>query len=277
MRRVVVFLLILLLGGCAAQDEAGPAARQQPLPKYGTLAQLGKAILDQRLRDRTARFHLTGVTSGGALPQTVSGEGAISLAATGLTMQVTQQLQQLNAPPGPSTTLVIASDTAYLRVPDTARAILPPGRSWFRIRDDSSSPAMHQFAVAVQNLRDNVDPTQGLSQLGTAVTIISADQQLLDNIWSVRYQINLNLAAAATLTSNRAQQAGLRQLVASGAHSDNTTLWLDEHNRLLRMVLSRNLLDPQGDRTIYSLTLRYNNWGQPVQIHPPSAEQVVGN
>jgi hypothetical protein len=201
----------------------------------------------------------------------------MSLANAGLSMQVTQHVQQLNTQPGPNTTLVIVPGAAYLKVPDTARSILPPGRSWFHLQDDSASPAMHQFAVAVQNLRENADPTQGFSQLGNAVTIISADQELLDNIWSVRYQISLNLTEAARLSTDPTQQVGLAQLVRSGASTDDTTLWLDGHNRLLRMVLTRGLLDPQGNRTTYTLTLRYHDWGQPVQITAPPPDQIVGN
>jgi hypothetical protein len=284
MRRVVPFLLVLLiaggsalLAGCAGKDAFAPPPPDTPLPQYSSLAQLGKATLDQRRKDRTARFHLTGVTLGGAAPQTVSGDGSMSLDGTGLAMQVTQHVQQLDAQPGPSTTLVIVLGAAYLKVPDSARSILPPGRSWFHIQDDSSSPAMHQFAVAVANLRENVDPTQGFSQLGSSVTIGSVDQELLDDVWSVRYRISLNLAAAAQLSTDPTQQAGLRQLVQSGASTDDTVLWLDGQNRLLRMVLTRSLLDPQGHRTTYTLTLRYHDWGQPVQITAPPPDQVVGN
>lgn len=280
MRRVVPLLLtastFLLVAGCGDGQDA-PAAPSAPLPRYGTLAQLGKATLDQRLTDRTARFHLTGVTSAGDAPQTVSGDGSMSLTAAGLSMQVTQHVQQLDAKPGPSTTLVIVPGAAYLEVPDTARSILPPGRSWFHIQDDSSSPAMHQFAVAVQNLRENVDPTQGFSQLGNAVSIVDTDQELLDGAWTVRYRISLDLAVAARLATDPTRRAGLEQLVKAGASTDETTLWLDRRNRLLRMVLGRSLLDPSGNRTTYTLTLRYHDWAAPVQINAPPPDQVVGN
>jgi hypothetical protein len=43
------------------------------------------------------------------------------------------------------------------------------------------------------------------------------------------------------------------------------------------MVLTRNLLDNEGKRATYTLTTRYRDWGEQVQISAPPPDQVVGN
>jgi hypothetical protein len=277
MRRIVLLVVLAgLVAGCGARD-VSPPPPGVPLPRYDTLAELGRATLARRVADQTARFHLTGVTAGGGNPQSVAGEGAMSLTGGGLSMQVTQHIQLLGGRPGPDTTLVIVPTDAYLKVPDTTGTILPPGRSWFHLRDDSSSPAMHQFWTAVQNLRENVDPTQSLSRMGGAVRIVGTEQELLDGIWTMHYRIELDLAAAAQASPDERQRTGLARLVAAGATTDDTELWLDGHNRLRRMMLTRGLLDAQGRRTTYTLTLRYRDWGAPVQVTAPPPDQVVGD
>jgi hypothetical protein len=191
-------------------------------------------------------------------------------------MQLTQRLQKLDQPQGPEFTLVILPSAAFLRPPASASAKMPPGRSWFRIQSNTSSPAMTQFAQAAQSLRQNADPTQGFSRLGNAVSIVESSQEPLDAVWTVRYKISLDLARAAELVTDPGAKGALESLVASGARTDDTTLWVDARSRLLRMVLVRNQPTPQG-LTTYTLTTRYRDWGEPVHISPPPDDQVVPN
>jgi hypothetical protein len=273
-RPLFVLVASLLMAGCAKQPPGPPP--EAPLPRYNSVAQLSEASLDQRARDRTAGFHITGVTTG-AGAQTMSGDGEMIVDANGLSLRFTQQIQHPGGSPGPQITMVILPGQAYLQVPQSSAKLLPPGRTWFRIQDDASSPAMQQFAQAVRSLRANADPIQGFSQWGSAVRIVNAEPEMFDNSPAMRYQISIDLAAAAELTTDPAQRRTLNQLVLAGARTDDTTLWLNRQNRQLRMVLTRNLLDNEGKRATYTLTTRYRDWGEQVQISAPPPDQVVGN
>lgn len=277
MRRWIAGVLAVLavsIAGCATSGD-GQREPSTPLPRYATLTELTRAIAAQRAADGTARFHITGVSSG-ATTQSMTGDGSLKLVGDNITMQVGQQLHAPDKPPGPLFTLVILPDSTFLKLPDIAAKVLPPGKSWFRIQDDSSSPAMQQFSQAALTLRQNADPIEGLSQLGDAVRITESSQEPLDNVWTVRYKISLDLAKAAEVTTDPGTKDTLDHLVQAGARTDDTTLWLDAGNRLLRMVLVRNRPADNGITT-YTLTTRYQAWGEPVDIKAPPEDQVVTN
>ncbi|WP_156935234.1 hypothetical protein [Pseudonocardia spinosispora] len=271
---LVLALVAVSVAGCGGSGD-DPPEPDSPLPKFTTVAQLTRATFEQRKADGTAQFHISGVSSGTSA-QSMTGDGALKFVGDNIAMRVGQQLQELNKPPGPLFTLVIVPDGAFLKLPDSASGMLPPGKSWFRIQDNTTSPAMQQFSQAVQTLRQNADPTQGFNQLGNAVSITESSQEALDNVWTVRYKISLDLAKAAQLTTDFDIKDTLDYLVQAGARTEDTTLWLDARNRLLRMVLVRNLPTDNGVTT-YTLTTRYRDWGEPVDISAPPAEQVVSN
>lgn len=276
MRRWVAGLVALLavsVAGCGSSDDLGGPST--PLPKFTTLAQLTRATIARRDADGTAQFHITGVSSG-ATTQNMTGDGSLKVVGGTIAMQVGQRLQDLGKPPGPLFTLVMLPEGAFLKLPESAASIMPPGKSWFRIQDGTTSPAMQQFSQAVRTLRQNADPTQDFSQLGNAASITESTQEPLDNVWTARYRISLDLAKAAQLTTDPVAKDTLDRLVESGAHTDDTTLWLDAKNRLLRMVLVRNLPTEHGTTT-YTLTTRYRAWGEPIDIKAPPEDQVVAN
>jgi hypothetical protein len=279
MRRLVPFVLALLIAviaGCGSHDDYAPPAPAVPLPRYGTVAALTKATGDKHLLDQAVRFRVTGVSNGDT-PQNLAGEGSMRFQSNAVLMQVGLHLQRVGAPRGPEFTLVTLPEGIYLKLPDQAASMMPPGKSWFRIVNNGSSPAMTAFYQAAQSLRQNADPSQGFSQLGGATSIADSDQELLDNIWTVRYEINMDFTKAATLSPDPAMQGALLQLVQLGAPPDNTTLWLDRQNRVLRTVLRRSFAAPNGGITTYTLTMRFLGWGDPVQVNPPPREQVVSN
>jgi hypothetical protein len=51
-----------------------------------------------------------------------------------------------------------------------------------------------------------------------------------------------------------------------------SSLWLDARNHPLRVLLAQPL--PAGQGT-YTVDARYREWGQPVQISAPPADQVA--
>ena len=273
-------VLVALLAGCGGRPTpAAPAppappvapAPPAPLPRYATLTELGAATGAQMTADRTARITVTGGTSGGPVQANTTGDGAISFDPVGPSMQITERVQPSGAPAVEELTLVVLPDQVYVKPPAGAGIPVPPGKSWLRIQPNATDPISQQFGQLAQSVRANADPTRGFTQFGDAATIVSSAEEPLDGVRAVRYQIRVDVAKAAAQETDPALKQQLQQ-TAQNMGTVDSALWLDERNRPLRVLLQQPLGAGQGT---YTVDARYRDWGQPVQITPPPADQIA--
>jgi hypothetical protein len=241
---VAAGLLATLLAGCGAGTPAGPPA--PPLVKYTTLAQLGTATGTQMKADRTAKLTVTGGSSGGPAQATTNGDGAISFDPTGSSMRLTEQVQPAGTPTPLELGFVVLPDQAYVKPPPGVGFPIPPGKSWLRIQPNATDPVSQQFGQLVQALRANADPTLSFTRV--------------------------DVAKAAAQAQDPTVAQSLRQTVQNGVSTVESSLWLDARNHPLRVLLAQPL--PAGQGT-YTVDARYREWGQPVQISAPPADQVA--
>lgn len=224
--------------------------------------------------DRTAKIMVNGGTSGGSVQASTVGNGAISFDPAGTAMAITERVQAPGASKPVELTLVVLPDQAYVKPPIEAGYPLPAGKSWLRVQPNAPDPASQQFGQLVESVRANADPTQSFTQFGDAATIVQSAEETLDGVRTVRYQIRVDVAKAAAQERNAALKQELQQSVSSGMSTVDSSLWLDDHNRPLRVLLQQAL--PAGQGT-YTVDARYREWGQPVLITPPPADQVASS
>lgn len=279
MRRLaplLVLTLAALLGGCGGSDPAtAPApgaapAPDAPLPEYTSLTELGAATAAQQKTDRTARIAISGGLSG-TLQSGISGDGALRYDDAGPSMQITQRISTGNQPPL-ELGLVVLPDAAFVRPPANSAGALPPGKTWLKVEPNSADPVSAQFGQLIQAIRDNADPTRSFAQFGDAVTIVESVEEPLDGVRAMRYKLRVDLAKAAERQADPAIKQSLQQSVQSGLATLDYTLWLDAANRTMRVLVDQPLPGNQGT---FTLDARYRDWGQPVQIDPPPADQVA--
>jgi hypothetical protein len=257
-----------LLGGCASGP---PTPTPPPLTTYTSLAQLGTATGNQMKADRTAKITVTGGTSGGATVASTTGDGAISFDPAGPSMQLTERLQTAGAAPA-ELGIIVLPDQAYVKPPADPGAPATPGKPWLRIQDGAGDPVSQQFASLVQSVRANADPTQSFTQFGDAASIVGAAEDPLDGVRAIRYSIRVDVTKAAAQEDDPALKQSLEQTARNGMTTVDSSLWLDAWNHPLRVLLRQQLPGGQG---IYTVDARYRDWGQPVQIGPPPADQVA--
>jgi hypothetical protein len=261
-----------LLAGCGGAAAPTTPAPPPPLPRYTTLAELGSATGAEMKADRTAKITITAGTSGGSAQASTTGDGALSFGPDGLSMTITQRVQRPEASTPAELTFVVLPDQAYVKPPVEAGYPLPAGKSWLRIQPNSSDPVSQQFAQLVQSVRANADPTQSFTQFGDAASIVQSAEETLDGVRAVRYLIRVDVAKAAAQERDPVLKQELQQTASSGMSVVDSSLWLDARNRPLRVSLQQAL--PAGQGT-YTVDARYHDWGQPVQIAPPPADQVA--
>lgn len=280
MRRISALPLLLAvavsvagLAGCSSDTQEAPApstpAADAPLPKYATLAELGAATAAQQKIDRTAKITLNGGLAGRS-QSGLTGDGSLRFDDTGASMQITQRIQAGGGTPQ-ELELVLLPDDAFLR-PPAGSSGLPAGKTWLRIRPNSTDPVSTQFSQMVQAIRDNADPTKSFAQFGDAISIVDTAEEQLDALRTMRYKLRVDLAKAAERQPDPGLKKSLQDSVQSGLSTLEYTLWVDAQNRLARVLVDQPLPQNQGT---FSLDARYRDWGGPVQIDPPPADQVL--
>src|SRR5882757_113866 len=265
-------LLMAMVRGCG---QPAPTAEPPSPPHYTSVSQLAAAAAAQQRADPFVKLHLTGVTTDNP-PRSMTGDGQIAFDPAGARMRIEQSIQPMDAAPSPAFTLLIGPNQALLQPPPGTVAT-PPGKSWFQIRPAPGNTTLAQFSQLVQSLRDSSDPIQTFAQLGDAASAVTSGDEVLDGVAAVRYTVSLDLAKATQQRADPSVMHVVADLVRAGRAADDTTLWLDARNRPLRMLLSRTISSDSGARSIYVVTVRYRDWGVPVDVPVPDPAQIVGN
>jgi hypothetical protein len=260
--------MVVLLAGCGGGGGGG-TPDPGPLPHYDSAAALGAAIAARQRTDRTAKINMTSEVAG----QHITGNGAIRFEDSGPSLAVTERLHTKGNPkPTSEIGLVVLADQAFVKPPPgTTGRPLPAGKSWLAVTPGSSDPIAARFAQQAQSMRQSADAAS-LSQYGAAASIANTTDEELDGTPTVRYQVQLNLAKAAELQGNPDVKQSLASVVAAGISTVDIAIWLDALDHPLRALVAQNLPGSLGRLTV---DMHYQDWGQPVGINPPPAEQIA--
>lgn len=267
---VVAVSAMVVVAGCghAAPAPTAPSP-PPPMPKYASLTELGTAVSNQMRLDKTAKLTLNVAASGKPV---TDGEVMLLVGSTGSAVRSDQRVYTGSAVSEIS--IIVLPDRVYFKAPTLLP--LPPGKSWARLRPDTSNSMLQPIVMAAQETQQNVDPTQRLMQMSGAATIVESAEESLDGARTMRYRARIDLNKAATQVTNPQMKQNVQRLLAlaqaTGSSTMDYVLWLDERNRLQRFLVDQPL--PGGQGTVKT-EARYHDWGQPVDIQPPPADQIA--
>lgn len=262
-------VLAVLVTGCsqAAPSFSAPTG-PAPLPRHGTVAELADAMVAGIRKAETATFTMVGGADGMATPL-LNARGSMRYGESGLSMRLTQEVA---TPGGPGATagpkqvgMVLLPDTAYIKLPPEAG--LPPERPWVAVQPGGTDALSQRLGPLVEQVRQSADPSTSIARFADVATISEAVEEPLDGVPAMRYTLSIDVAKAAAASN----EPGLRQALAAGITSIEAQMWLDAADRVQRLLIEQPL--PNG--STFSIDLRYADWGQPVDITAPPADQVT--
>ncbi|HEY1973708.1 MAG TPA: hypothetical protein VGH89_37560 [Pseudonocardia sp.] len=248
---------------------AAPPASSGALPRYQSVEQLNQAVTNQLRADRGATFsndsevHTQPVLS-------LTGSGTLRSDDAGFAMQTHQQIHT----PGSAPTdlwMVMLPDMSYLRAPPEIIK-LPPATPWIAVPPGTDSDAGKALGPLVDLVRQSVDPTRLFSPYGSALSLVQAGPEQLDGTPTMHYLVRLDVALGQLQAPGTDTRQVLGRLLAGGLTSMDIQLWLDGQNRLNRIELTAPV--PSAGTTVLS-KVRYQDWGQPVTITAPAANQLA--
>ncbi|NUS42926.1 MAG: hypothetical protein HOQ24_04465 [Mycobacteriaceae bacterium] len=243
-----------LVSGCSGKDEAAPG----PV--------LSGADGAQRLREVFAAA-MTSKKTVVITSYDEAGDGSASGEQTCKVRFTPAKASACEAKAGGAqqTRVISMPDALYVFMPDPGEN--PGGKPWRRI-DPNGTNMMAQLGKQIQHMTDETLLTPGVS----TVTGTHADK--VDGKRATRYELSVDVAALTKTmldhTTNDLLRGGLQDISKNGA-AMTAQIWIGADNLPLKQVTK---MSASMDSPAQVQTMTYGDWGAPLTIAPPPADQV---
>jgi hypothetical protein len=160
------------------------------------------------------------------------------------------------------TTVRIIGTTFYIGIPEEQRASMD-GKQWMKM----DLGDMGAGSEALSQQFDNMDPVKSIETLlkGKAVTVVGEDT--VDGVKTVHYATTGSIDTYLEQLDATMRKTVRDQLAKAGVTEVKTDVWVDEQYqpRRVHMVMG----------TMSDFTVNYTDYGTPVTVEVPPADQTV--
>lgn len=257
---------VFALAGCAQHTISGSAAPQGAAAQAGgvsttaaSVADLGAAVQHNAAEKNSVHVDMN-VTVPGAGALTASGD--MRFAGTKSAVHLTMDLPSVG-----SMEMVVVDGTFYMKLPAGLSSLMggSDDKPWAKV-DLGSTDAITQSLGSTADFANQVDPTQMINQIKSAGTITKVTHETLNGQQTTHYAITVDVAKLAG--AEKASMAGL------GVSTLPFDIWVNSDNPV-RIITKVGYADPvSGSSQQVAVTVNYSNWGQPVTVTAPPADQV---
>ncbi|HET6503292.1 MAG TPA: hypothetical protein VFG87_21290 [Amycolatopsis sp.] len=257
--------LVATLAACGTNPGNGqPAPGPAGATLFSNAQDLVRAATAKTSQAKSAKMAITESIGG----QQLSGQGSGRFDGPNTAMDVTMNVG------GDSEEVRVVDETMYLRLPAAASGMVTGGKPWARITPDSPMGKMLSSSLSSgQN-----DPTQYLQQVQAAGTITRSEQTMLDGQQVSHYWISLDFAKVADKLQSVGIPADQLQKLTSQVQTIPLELWLNRDDLPVQVSEDMSAImkasgAPASAQT-FTATISYSDWGTPVDVQAPPADQV---
>jgi hypothetical protein len=260
MRRLLGVLLICALtpvaAGCGAQDSVKNAV--DPVAQAATNTANAGSV----------QVAMSGKISAAGQEVPLKGEGVFDL------KRKLGQITMTTNVPGQGDVRVeeiIDGLVIYMRTDALAQA-LPSGKKWLKIDLVEAGRQSGVDIGALQQLGGSGDPTQFLSYLAKAGDVRKVGSEDINGTPTTHYHATIDFAKLAKSAGGAADS--VRQLQKlTGQKSLPTDIWIDGSQRVRRQTVAISTQRPVP--IDFDLTIDYERFGVPVDVHAPAASETA--
>ncbi|WP_086825108.1 hypothetical protein [Allokutzneria sp. NRRL B-24872] len=278
MRRIsLVVMSTTVLAALAACTTTPPPAPAPPAPPTLTspaapaLTKLGSASEFVTAVNEGMRAKKTATVTAEAQ----AGEGITSTHVTGLlrfdggdrvsTSTVT------TTPEGRATVLMLAGEN-FMQSLNTAKQ--NPAKPWKRLAPPGKYGDMSSDLLLSKSLAEEVHPVLKIDWLRSSGTLEATAEESVDGVPTIRYTITVDMAKVlkSVATQNNLQlNAQLEHDISAGKTSVKHEVWVGQGTVPLRWRTTA----PGPDKKPLSTTTTFQDWGKPVELTAPPADQTI--
>jgi hypothetical protein len=166
-----------------------------------------------------------------------------------------------STPVGPVQVIIVDGDV-YLK--GLSKGV--PGKPWTKNADASKD-----IASALKQS----DPRMVLKMFSDVGTLKQVGTENINGVSATHYSVTVELAKVAQQHPELASV--LNALIKQGIKTQDVQLWVDSQKRPVRIVTSTELPNPAkpGSKITSNQTIDFTDWGAPVTIQAPPADQVA--
>jgi hypothetical protein len=152
-----------------------------------------------------------------------------------------------------------------------------PGKPWIGTDPESDDVMAQAAGMAVPVIVQLPDLGRALVEIERTGRIVSAEQTRLGDLPVNHYRLELDAAKAPDLFLEFAEPPMDNKPAKAITAKLPAELWLDAARRPVRFAIDLSAGMPEGARGAETTkgTTDYRDWGKPVDIQPPPADQVV--
>jgi hypothetical protein len=252
-----IAVAVATLAACGTTTTAGAAK-----PAVTTVGDLAHLVSSRTSTAHTAHVTVDTKTSG----IDVTGTGQLDLDGTASKLALTMSMPEIS-----NLDMILTGGTMYMKIPQN---LVKTAKPWVRFDSAGTDPVSKSLAAMTSQEQQSVDPTKMLSQIAPYGTITKSAKVTVDGQPATRYTISVD---TAKLMASKTITPQTRQLLDSSgaklpAHVDYD-LSLNSANLPVRLSFSEKVTI-KGKSTQIATTMTYSDWGQPVSIQVPAADQV---
>ncbi|GAA3355021.1 hypothetical protein [Saccharopolyspora gregorii] len=197
----------------------------------------------------------------------LAGDGAVRYTADRADVALHGTTKPAAAQPPQPVELAVVDGVGYLKSP----LLQPePGKPWLRLAADGTDFAAKLLSPALRQVQDAADPRATFAGVAGATRIQSSAPEQVDGTPTTRYSLRVLTAQGAASAPDEQQRTRLRKAADAGRTEIGYELWLDDRGLPARFAATEQVA--QAGQV--SLTSTYRDWGAPVDIAPPLADQV---
>jgi hypothetical protein len=266
---------VLALAACGPDNVAGQASpssgsngggsqqAQGTGGKISTVADLGSLV--QHNADAKNSVHTS-------MDMNISGMGEIT--ATGVMKfgSPTAMDETMNMPGMGGMEMVLVDGSFYMKLPSSLSGTMGGGKPWVKI-DLNGNDAISQSLGSSADMAQQADPTQMIDKIKDAGTITGTSQDTVDGQPATHYSITVDVQKMAATSG--ASDESVKALQQMGISSMPFDIWVNSDNLPVKIVTKMAFSNPaNGQAAQMTMTVNYTDWGAPVNISAPPADQV---
>ncbi|WP_024874840.1 hypothetical protein [Saccharomonospora piscinae] len=252
--------LALALSACGGDSDSnsadGGSGGNANNAQFSDISQLVASAQEQASVSKSSKFSMEMDMAG--MKMQANGEGVYDGADTRMRMTMNMQGMDID--------MIFVDQTMYMQMPENMNP--DPSKPWIKVTEDASAAMGQNF----DQMTEQNDPTKMLEQIEQAGgKITNTEQTQLDGQDVTHYTIEMDLSKASGMMGG---DAGAAASFPEGTMIP-MELYLTGDNLPVQIVMDMSSLSEQfGGTGNMKMVMKYSDWGTPVEVEAPPAEQV---